>query len=172
MLGRRPAARLSLAALPPVLTVRQRRGGEAPASGPGSGHRRTLKELIAGARVPLEERSTPAIDLRRRDAARGGERWLDATVQGARGHRASRAAGVARRRLRRTPKIRRGAVGLVLTCWARRRSRRIVAATSHDGNPKSLIMTRFVFVTGGVVSSLGQGHRRRLAGRDSSRRAA
>jgi CTP synthase len=33
-------------------------------------------------------------------------------------------------------------------------------------------MTKYVFVTGGVVSSLGEGHRRRVARRPSSSRAA
>jgi tRNA(Ile)-lysidine synthase len=77
-----PAARgpLSLAALPPVLTVRQRRGGERLRPVPG-GPRRTLKGLLQEARVPLEERARLPLIFAGETLLAVGERWLDATVQ-------------------------------------------------------------------------------------------
>jgi tRNA(Ile)-lysidine synthase len=71
---------LSLAALPPVLTVRQRRGGERLRPVPG-GPRRTLKGLLQEARVPLEERARLPLIFAGETLLAVGERWLDATVQ-------------------------------------------------------------------------------------------
>ena len=81
-----PRGALDLDALPPVLEVRTRRGGERLVLAPG-GPGRSLKGLLQQARVPHEERARLPLVFCGARLLAVGDRWLDASVRAGEGSR-------------------------------------------------------------------------------------